>query len=188
MYVNHVLDVLAEEGKRLVVEAYKTKDFNDRTGTLSSNYCYVCLYDSIMYRFGDAYNEAGIDAGSGGGHKGLKGTGWHDGGDWSNALYEGLGRHFSSVAPAYKRTTQGFELLILNTAYYAQFLEDGSWAKGMSKMLGHHIEPKYYKVIAQIGGSCQSTGQRVASKIKGLNFRRVDRIGWEGIPLKPNFR
>ena len=169
------------EGQKLCEEASRTKsqDLKERSGQLNQSYIYVICYDGIIYGFGDASHTATRNCI----HKGLKNTGWEDGGgaDWSNDFFENIGKRMRNVAPAYRH--HGFDLFILNVAYYAQFLEDGSYAKGLSKIFGHTVDPKKWEITSQMKASCNE----LASRLK-WNNTRVERIGWDGLPLRPNNR
>jgi hypothetical protein len=50
----------------------------------------------------------------------------------------------------YPANDKSFELIIVNAAYYARFLEDGSYAIGLSKIFGTEVTPKSYHVISQV--------------------------------------
>ena len=86
-----------------------------------------------------------------------------------------------NVAPAYRH--HGFDLFILNVAYYAQFLEDGSYATGLSKIFGHTVDPKKWEITSQMKASCNELASRMNWKNTG-----GERIGWDGQPLRPNNR
>ena len=173
--IQKMLSRLSVEGQRLCEEASRTKspDLKERSGQLNQSYIYVVCYDGIIYGFGDAAHMATRNWI----HKGLKNTGWEDGGgqDWSVDFFENIGKRMRNVAPAYRH--HGFDLFILNVAYYAQFLEDGSYAKGLS------VNPKKWEITSQMKASCNE----LASRLKWKNTR-VERIGWDGQPLRPNNR
>ena len=170
-----MINRLSIEGQRLCEEASRTKspDIKERSGQLNQSYIYVVCYDGIIYGFGDAAHMATRNWI----HKGLKNTGWEDGGgqDWSVDFFENIGKRMRNVAPAYRH--HGFDLFILNVAYYAQFLEDGSYAKGLS------VNTKKWEITSQMKSSCNE----LASRLKWKNTR-VERIGWDGQPLRPNNR
>ena len=177
--VQKMLKRLEVEGQRLCQEALQTRNVKTNTGQLEQSYIYVVCYDGIIYGFGDASHSAVHNWL----HKGLKGTGWDDGvaSDWFVDFVEHVKKRMRNVAPAYRH--HGFDLFILNVAYYAQFLEDGSYSKGHSKIFGKRVDPKKWEITSQMKASCNE----LASRLNWKNTR-VERIGWDGQPLRPNNR
>lgn len=179
MAIKRALPRLIEAGKDLVRKAAETANVKEQTSNLKQSYVFVVAYDGIEIAYGDSLH-CGVSFKYNRSHRGLPNTGWEKiAGGWAYVFDDNMNKHMRNVCPSYKHVTTGFELLILNTAYYAEFLESGSYAKGALK--GATIVPREFRIISQIGMDCRNV------QVEGLKVKRVDRIGYEGRPLKPKF-
>lgn len=179
--VQNMLQFLEEQGKRLCQEAAATTNTGIKTGQLRQGYFFVVCYNGIIYKFGDTQGVVSRNWQ----HSGLNGTGWAKGfaSDWDNDFFEGINGLMTKIAPKYRiHGFRSFDLFILNAAFYTEFLESGSYAKGLSKMLGASIEPKDWQVISQIRTSCDELAKNTWKNT------RVFKIGLNGQPLRPNNR
>lgn len=181
-YRRDMVNRLAENGRQLCLEAFKTKTTKNRTGAQANAYFYVVCYNGIVQAVGNSTggNKDAYFGGSGS-HKGLKGTWWKTGvgSDWWDGFREALGKLIRTEAPKARTSKNKFDLFVLNAAYYTSWLEDGSYAIGLAKIFGHPIDIKHYQVISQIEASCRAVANKYG------NNSKVTRVGIHGEPLKP---
>lgn len=178
-YRREIISKLSKDGQRLCTLAAKTKNTKNRTGAQLAAYFWMVVANGVIVAIGDS----GVTYSNyqGDGHPGLPGTWWgsSSGDDWWSDFYEGLNDFLHNVAPQAKYGKDKYDLFILNAAYYTSWLEDGSYAVGLSKIMGHPIDVKNWHIISQIRSECE----RVAKKY-GKNSK-VTEVGIHGEPMKP---
>lgn len=170
-----ILEGLAQDARKLCLEAAQTKETKNRTGAQNNSYCWLVCYDGIVKAVG--YNENMVFYQKyGSGHKGLEGTWWKDstGDDWIQPFLDALGKPLWSIG-AKTGNAKGYEIYIINAAYYSGWLEEGN----QNSPINFHK----YRVISQIKNSCDAVASKYAKKLK--THAVVERLGIGYKPFKP---
>lgn len=166
--VNRVNDGLLEQmcrdAEKLCKEAQATKETKNKTGSQFNAFFWIVCYKGKIKAVGggkDVYQEFT--------HKGLAGTWWEDGYgyDWWWEFTFDENQHITSLAPQASFNKNGYDIYILNAAYYTGWLEKGM-KDGKSK----------WRVISQIKSSCEQVAQKY--KRQGAKRAEVHRIGLSG--------
>lgn len=180
-----LVDELARDAYNLCKEAMSTKETRNRTGAQMDAFFFIVTYKGYILRCGAPVNSVRSEE-----HRGLEGTWWKTGkgADWWVDFYEAepeqtvvidrntgkwrpknVKHHINEVAPQATYNKNGYDIYILNAAYYTGWLERG-------------IKGGKWRVISQINSSCK----QVAEKYKGRGAKRaeVHRIGLGGEPFK----
>lgn len=144
---------LKKIGRQIIAKASATNQADIRTGNQEDAYGYAVFYNGKMVgKSGRAY---GLDESQSMSiHAGWK----------KHNIKEGTGRDFLyRFYRNYKPNPVGFELVVVNAAFYSQILEDGKQSSKRRK----------YRIISQIGNDVYA----LERKFKGAKVRIISPVG-----------
>lgn len=147
LYVNRMVDYLAKEGDRIVLQALYSKESSNDSMAQADAYGYMVFYNGVIKRKGYAHpaplnhephrgwDKIGVDAGTGR--------------EW---LDEFMG--------TWKPKAKGFVLIVVNAAFYSLIQEQGGGTL-----------TKKYNIISQIAGEMKDLqGKFKGSTLSGHNI------------------
>lgn len=144
-YIKQVIDMLCSDGEKIIREMIMTNEITNRSYNLHDAYIYGVYHKGILVAYGFA--------------DGAKATSTHKG--WER---EGIGadkgRNYAIQAvQEYKPKTMGFELITINSIYYAEILEDGTYTKNGGRS---------YKIVSQALGGLSALTSKYGGKYDKL--------------------
>lgn len=171
-----ILASLEKDARRLCHEAAATKETRNRTGAQLNSFFWLVCYDGIIKSAG-WNDDLHYESSTGKGHKGLDGTWWTEGNgeDWANHFLEAVGKPLGTTG-AKTKTAKGYEIYIIDAAYYTDWLEMGN--KNSPINFGK------YHIISQIKSDCEQVAREYATKLH--TKAKVVRLGIAGDePFRP---
>lgn len=161
-----LIEQMCRDADKLCKEAQATKETKNRTYSQFNAYFWIVCYKGIIKAVGaptTTWQEVS--------HKGLAGTWWKDGvgEDWWYDFMNKEGQHITALAPQASFNPKGYDIYILNAAYYTGWLEKG-------------MKGGKWRVISQIKSSCEQVAEKY--KRQGAKRAEVHRIGLGGEPFK----
>lgn len=141
---DNILDMLANEGRRIVEEANRSAEAQNRTGNMADAYGYAVYLNGKEMRRG----YANATPTSSGPHKG-----WPKYGIPADTGRGYLDSFFETYIPPAK----GYHLVTVNAAYYSRILEEGAQARPRRQVATK------YRIISQMTDEMD----RLAAKYRG---------------------
>ena len=126
-----VIDYLAAQGQRMVDEAYRSKDAQDRSGNMHDAYGWAVYVNGSVVRKGDAGTQMSQEI-----HKG-----------WAkHGIPADTGRgYLEEFFATYQDVPQkGMALVVVNAVYYASILEEGAQGRPAVQ------QATQYRIISQV--------------------------------------
>lgn len=175
------LESMAKDAAKLCLEAAKTKETKNRTGAQLNSYVWMVCYNGIVKAVGDneglkKYDYEARRSSKRWGHAGLEGTWWEEslGDEWIQPFFDALGKPLS-FAGAKAGKAKGYEIYIINAAYYSGWLEQGN----QNSPINFHK----YRIVSQIKNDCETVANKYAKELH--THARVERLGVGYMPFKP---
>lgn len=148
---DNIIAMLAREGDKIVTEANRTKEAQNRTGNMADAFGYAVYYNGKQVRKGYA-NDAATSSTV---HKG-----------WAkHGIPSDTGRgYIDSFFESYIAPERGFHLVCVNAAYYSRILEEGAQARPRRQ-----IATKY-RIISQMTDEMDALAAKYRGELETINI------------------
>lgn len=145
LYVSRTLDYLAQEGKRIITEAKRTKETQNDSYNQYDAYGYLVYYNGVLKKWSISPELADEP------HRGWKKYG----------IPDATGTQWADMFKAdFEPPKSGFALVVFNAAFYSLIQEEGAGR------LTHQ-----YQILSQVVGSLQDIKNKFKnSTLSGINI------------------
>ena len=148
---DNVCDMLAREGERIVTEANRSAEAQNRSGNMADAYGYAVYLNGRMMRKGYANDTPTSDVP----HKG-----WD-----KHGIPSDTGRgYLDSFFESYIAPERGYHLVVVNAAYYSRILEEGAQARPRRQ-----IATKY-RIISQMTDEMDGLASKYHGEMTTINL------------------